>query len=60
MNLQCKCGWIGPEADCDVESYTEPYEFWGMRGTQRVDVSVCPDCGRDDLSEAEEVKDEEA
>lgn len=57
--LECKCGWHGNESECDVIVDMEPYEFWGVRGTQRVEETVCPECGNEDLYEVEEAEEVE-
>ena len=54
MKLQCvSCDWSGYESECDVVESFEPYEFWGSKGVQRIQFNHCPQCGSEDLDEAE-------
>ena len=40
------------EKECGDRTYYEPYEFWGVRGTEKITVLTCPYCGSEDIGPA--------
>lgn len=53
--LHCKAKFDEPD-----ELYSsEPYEFWGERGSRKTVLQVCPECGSEYIEEALSDGDEE-
>lgn len=53
--FDCKARFDTP----DEQEFSEPYEFWGERGTRRTVLLVCPECGSENIEPVEDIEEDE-
>ena len=48
------CEWTGDESELMTGVEHIPTEFWGMCSTVSTEVQHCPDCGSEEVFEAQD------